>query len=252
MVKRREDVATSETETFLSTDFEEAAMIQALQQLELRTPDAEFAQTSNRSTEATSGETLAIALQASLAEEAYIEAWTEEDTAFFAATSTGRAWNFVARVIALHNQLAEEATKNALCGFLEPVARDDIVALAERLLEAQAEFWNAGKPYQVDIGYQCMSEENMSRIKTDGLLSRVEREQRHIQATYHGSSYGEGVYITGNNPTDFLGSYGSVGLLVLRLRGKTGVFHSRHHTDSAGIDTFLDCPGPTAKIVVLR
>ena len=188
----------------LNPEVESMAMVQALQDLDSRTPggDEGFAAAldSRFTGEGMSDEVLAIALQASLAEEAYIETRTEEDTAAFVASTTGRAWNFVAKVLELHERLAQQVVNTALEGFLEPVAKDDIVFLTERLLATQVAFWNAGKPYKTDIGYHYTSEANMSRIKTDGLLSKAEREQLNIQAAYHGSSFGDGVY-TGNNPS---------------------------------------------------
>uniref|UniRef100_A0A7S3P924 Uncharacterized protein n=1 Tax=Amphora coffeiformis TaxID=265554 RepID=A0A7S3P924_9STRA len=150
------------------------AMIQALQGLELRTANGEgfaaaVALDSGFTSEGMSDEMLAIALQASLAEEAYIETRVEEDTAALVATSMGRAWNFVAKVIdcEYYHHLAERVANTRLDGFLEPIAKDDtpIVFFTERILETQTAFWNAGKPYQVDLGYQYTSEANMSRIK---------------------------------------------------------------------------------------
>ena len=121
-----------------------------------------------------------------------------------------------------------------------------MVALTERLLEMQAKFCELGRPHEVSIGYHYTKSANMSRIRTNGLLSRSEREARFIHTITHGSLYGEGIY-TGNNPFDFLGTYGSVGLLVLRLQGKAEVFGANIDANS-----FLNRPKPNDSIVVLR
>lgn len=67
---------------------------------------------------------------------------------------------------------------------------------------------------------------------------------------FTGSSFGEGVY-TGNSPHDFLGRYGALGLLVLRLVGKTARYPAR--TNLVDVDTFLnDADVKSSKVVVLR
>ena len=60
----------------------------------------------------------------------------------------------------------------------------------------------------------------MEAIRTNGLLTKGERDNRKIQsASIHGSVFGDGLY-TANNPTAF-SNYGEVGLLVGRLQGHT-------------------------------
>ena len=126
------------------------------------------------------------------------------------ASHTGRAWKFVEKVFRLHR------TKNYLTG-VDPVAVDDMVFLAENMLRAQNEFRMKGLPWKVDIGYHYTKEENMARIKTDGLLSRAERHENQIKSSFNGEAYGPGIY-TGNDCESFC-SYGKVGLIVARLKG---------------------------------
>ena len=60
----------------------------------------------------------------------------------------------------------------------------------------------------------------MEHIKTGGLMTRKERDSQQITvARNNGSFFGDGVY-TGNNPIAFT-RYGTVGLLVARLKGRS-------------------------------
>jgi hypothetical protein len=252
----------TETDNHIDLSIEEAAMVNALSELGITASGEDRTLQSGdelhqvkgatcfgRSDEVSKDEMLAIALQASLAEEAYVERKVAESTTAMATFKKGRAWKFVQEVVELHKCLSEEATQVSLDSFLAPVATDDIVSLTEDLIETQTEFRQANKPFEADIGYHYTKQENMRRIKADGLMSRSDRRSLGIRAAYNGSSYGDGVY-TGNNPTDHFGRYGAVGLLVVRLKGNTGVFRSQ--ASDLGIDTFLNAPGPSARIVVLR
>ncbi|KAL7572670.1 hypothetical protein ACA910_010414 [Epithemia clementina (nom. ined.)] len=115
-----------------------------------------------------------------------------------------------------------------VCGIWA-VAVDDMVPMAEQLIALQEQFLAKQKlarggdtvpiPHQVDIGYHWTHEENMSRIQTDGLLSKAERDTRNIQsARYHGSAMGDGIY-TASDPYTFCGYYGPTCILVARLKG---------------------------------
>jgi hypothetical protein len=128
-----------------------------------------------------------------------------------ATSHTGKAWKFVERVYQLHR------TKSHLYGA-EPVAVDDMVFLVENMLRAQQEFRDKGLPCAVDIGYHYTQDVNMPKIKTDGLLSRTERDANQIESGFNGEVYGPGIY-TGNDPESF-SVYGRVGLIVARLKGK--------------------------------
>ena len=82
-------------------------------------------------------------------------------------------------------------------------------SVLERELTAALEF---------DVRYK--QQDNMKNIRTTGLLTHNERNASGVQSNYNGSVYGDGVY-TGNNPFAF-SSYGNVGLLLARLKGKVG------------------------------
>lgn len=198
-------------------------------------------------------EVLAVALQASFVQEICTESRNEQETALFASSPTGRAWNFVASVIRLHQRLLEKASKVSSVGngWMAPaMTRDDLVIFIERLLHTQVEFRDSGKPYRTDVGYHYTNEKNMSRIKIEGLLSKPERDSRGIVVTHNGSRYGHGIY-TANDATSFRGgAFGDVGLLVLRLHGKSGVFPETKNDPS--VDTFLEARKMRAKILVLR
>ena len=123
---------------------------------------------------------------------------------------TGKAWKFVEQVYRLHR------TKKYIDG-VEPVGIDDMVFLAENMFQAQEKFRKIGLPCNVDIGYHYTRPENMSRIQTDGLLSKAERNANGIQSNFNGEAYGPGIY-TGNDPDSFC-VYGKVGLIVAPLKG---------------------------------
>jgi hypothetical protein len=103
---------------------------------------------------------------------------------------------------------------------ISPVAVDDMVFLAEKLFVAQERFQREGKTYKVDIGFHYTRNVNMERIRTDGLLNRVEREEGQIKdVVFNGAAFGEGIY-TGTDPFSYR-NYGDVGLMVARLAGNT-------------------------------
>jgi len=86
------------------------------------------------------------------------------------------------------------------------------------MLEVQIEFRQLGLPCTVDIGYHYTRKNNIARIRTDGLLSKSEREAKNVESAFNGEIYGPGIY-TGNNPETFR-DYGTIGLIVARLKGK--------------------------------
>ena len=93
---------------------------------------------------------------------------------------------------------------------------DKIVLLVERMLNAQEEFRNGGKPWQIDVGFHYTDPGSLQSIETLGLLNRKERKSHGIAVPHNGSKYGEGVYTS--DPQAFH-DYGSVGLIVARLKG---------------------------------
>ncbi len=133
------------------------------------------------------------------------------------ATNVGKAVLLVERVI----QWVESIKgANFLFRFgLKPVAKDDMVRFAERMLAKQQEFKAKGIPFKIDIGYHYTSEESMNHIQTNGLMTREDRIKNKIEVQSKGAIFGDGVY-TANNPTSFM-KFGRVGLIVARLQGKT-------------------------------
>ena len=125
---------------------------------------------------------------------------------------TGKAWNFVERIYQIHKSHSKSRSYGA-----EPVSADDMVFLAEHLFQTQQQFREQGLPSAVDLAFHYTSKENMSRIRTDGLLSKAERESMNIRSAFNGEVYGQGIY-TGSDPLSF-SSYGSVGLIIARLKG---------------------------------
>jgi hypothetical protein len=140
-------------------------------------------------------------------------------------THCGRAYVFVERVLTgleeilgkLRSQKDSDSIETAQ---IRAIATDDMVHFAQRLLEKQEEFRKAGKPVVVDLGYHYTGKTNMENIRAGGLMTRKEQKEKHIKVDReNGSFFGNGVY-TGNNPIAF-SQYGSVGLLVARLRGES-------------------------------
>ena len=152
--------------------------------------------------------------------------------------TTGRAFLLVKRIVELANNLKSHQHFSHLvhtCS-IENVAVDDLVFLSERLLTQQEEFavgqntimmgTNGAAataslpiPTHIDVCYHYTNSENMHHIRTNGLMSKQERINQNITSSSNGASFGDGIY-TANNPTSF-SSYGTVGLIVSRLLGKT-------------------------------
>ena len=164
--------------------------------------------------------TLALELQKQEQEQFQLAKLAEEQEML--GNTAGIAWKFVEAVLGVLE------SNKATCGqdaAISPVAVDDMVYMTEKLLMAQDEFRtsivnnnNQHMRTDVDIGYHYTRTENLERIRTDGLLSRKEREANNIQSNYNGSSFGDGVYVA-SNPWAYHNAYGDVGLMVARLRG---------------------------------
>lgn len=93
-----------------------------------------------------------------------------------------------------------------------------MIFLAENMIRTQQIFQEKGLPWMVDIGYHYTKKKNMSRIKTDGLLSTAERDELQIKSDFNDEVYGSGIY-TGNDPESCC-IYGKEGIIVARLKGK--------------------------------
>jgi hypothetical protein len=121
---------------------------------------------------------------------------------------------------------------------ISPVAVDDMVFLAEKLFVAQERFKCEGKSYKVDIGFHYTRNVNMERIRTDGLLNRVERAEGQIKdVVFNGAAFGEGIY-TGTDPFSYR-KYGDVGLMVARLAGNTMEYHRSGKDYEMGNDAVI-------------
>jgi Ring finger domain/Deltex C-terminal domain len=141
----------------------------------------------------------------------------EDEEVFMQSTTTGKAWKFVEQVLAMVERLNKEDPASA--GIVQPVAVDDMVFTAERLLAAQEEFREAGKPTVVDLGYHYTRKENLGSIQTNGLMTMEERSANGINPIQNnGASYGHGIYCA-DSPTAFVGEYGDTGLIIARLLG---------------------------------
>lgn len=163
------------------------------------------------------------------------------------ATISGRATMFVQAVLELANQFEATLPANVQAN-LRAVNRDDMVYFAERLLKTQEKLKTQNRDTSVDVGYHyTKSEECMTRIRVDGLMTRTERDAAGIPRVFNGAAFGEGIY-TGNNPTSY-SSYGPIGVVVARLKGTTT---TNTGTSSDQADTVIGKIGAVDEIVVLR
>jgi hypothetical protein len=148
--------------------------------------------------------------------EEYVQHKVDEE-AFMQATTTGKAWKFVEKVLAMVERLSREDPATA--SIVQSVAVDDMVFTAERVLATQEEFREAGKPTVVDLGYHYTRQENLGSIRTNGLMNMEERGVSGINPIQNnGASYGHGIYCAAS-PTAFVGVYGDTGLIIARLLG---------------------------------
>lgn len=128
------------------------------------------------------------------------------------STIPDKAWSLVEAALTMQTE------------SIQMIATDDIFFLAERLLEAQMEYKCRGINCYVDIAYHHTRSENLSTIKTDGLLSRNEREGKLIFSHFNGNTYGDGIYCS-SDPFRHAGTrYGDTTLLVARMKGRESKF----------------------------
>jgi len=147
----------------------------------------------------------------SLAEEvkANVKKVREEEELEFKSSMYGKAWDLVAECITLSSQMEH----------IDTISQDDMVYLAERLLMAQEDFQNRKMPSKVDIAYHHTQSSNLETIRTNGLLSRREREERNIYSKFNGSACGEGIYCS-EDPVRFANQrYGDTTILLARMKG---------------------------------
>jgi deltex-like protein len=131
-------------------------------------------------------------------------------------TPEGRAWQFVNQILLESEKLQ---AKNATVP-VKPVANDDLYFTTLKLLEKQEEFFASNVDFTVDVGFHYTASTNLDNIRSNGLLTKPERQQQGVtDAIFHGAVFGEGVY-TADNPFAF-SNYGDIGLICARLRGTT-------------------------------
>jgi hypothetical protein len=136
-------------------------------------------------------------------------------------SSYGRAIIAVQEIIAFVNEA--KTTHPLLTQYnVDAVAQDDMVFLAKQMLDLREEFKKKNLPSSIDVGYHYTNQSSMSHIRTNGLLTKADRESKSVVSHFHGSVFGDGIY-TSNNAAAF-SNYGDVGLLVGRLKGKAGEF----------------------------
>jgi len=126
-------------------------------------------------------------------------------------THSGRAWLFVESALDRHKKLASSPKGRG--EKISNIAIDGMVFQAKKLLDCQAEFKRLNISSKVTLGYHYTREQNMDRIKQEGLVTRADQNRVSF-----GLSFGDGVYVA-NNPFAFHGKYGNVGILVAVLMG---------------------------------
>lgn len=162
-----------------------------------------------------------------------------EDETRLMQSPVGVAWKLVERLILLWH------SRPAWNGTIALLSRDDMVAMAERLVILQREWKllssSAVEPrWSIDVGFHWTRQENLDSIREGGLLTKMERDEAGIRARYHGSVHGDGVY-TASNPFSFFGSYGPSCLMVARMQGTVGPRDKRDQ-----VDTVVDLSGRMA------
>lgn len=155
---------------------------------------------------------------------------------------TGRAWKFVAQVLALHEQYKQSGMLES--NFIVPLATDDMVFLVEKLIQRQDSFRAKNRPTTVSLGFHFTNPTNLSQIRTDGLLTKQERQDRNINSTFNGSAYGDGVYTAEDVTVGSSGRYGDIGIICACLNGKEkrgGRNFDPPGHDGGGDDDVQDC-----------
>jgi hypothetical protein len=158
----------------------------------------------------------------------------EEEKAMM-CTTQGKALKFIQAVIELHESLRNMHPE--LGSTFSTVAVDELVWLTERMIAEQEDMtaMNNVSSTHVDSGYHYTTLENLSYIRTKGLLTRKERSYHAIESMYNRSSYGDGIY-TCNSATKYCSRrrYGPIGLLLLvaRLKGVDATSYNTYSSNS--------------------
>ena len=132
----------------------------------------------------------------------------------------GKAWNLVEQVIQLCSQKQQYKIHN-----IQPVAKDDMIFTAVRLIEKQAEFASRTTSRgtrrlstSVDLGFHYTNSTNLASIQQNGLMSKSERDRSGVRSDrFNGAASGDGVYMASDPVSS--ATYGDTGLIVARLPG---------------------------------
>lgn len=135
-----------------------------------------------------------LAAKLQLKEEKELEEGKKHELEQMKQSSTGLAYLLVEQLI--------EITKEYTTKGIEPIARDDLVFTAERILECQKSFKKKHKPTYVTIGYHYTRNKNLKHIKQDGLLTIDDRKKQKHANIQNRAVFGNGIY-TSNNPLGF-------------------------------------------------
>jgi len=127
----------------------------------------------------------------------------QEELKVSGGLSLAKSWNFAVTMLQIHSDAVHRVSRQAVTrmtmstdGFeFGLVAKDDMMFLMERMLELQLQFLAEGKPTQIDIGFHDTTPENLASIRTEGLLTKAERDSNNVQSHYNGSVFGDG-YVT--------------------------------------------------------
>jgi len=139
---------------------------------------------------------------------------------YMSNSKEGKAWLAVQEIITLIKNAKEQfmTNKNGLKEYcVEPVMVDDMVFMATDMLDKQEEYVMAGVNGYIDTGYHYTKSQNLTKIRSHGLMTAAERSEKNVTSTLGGSYFGDGIY-TANNGTNFKG-FGDIGIIVCRLQG---------------------------------
>ena len=179
---------------------------------------------------------------------------SQEEQKGMLQTRTGRATLLVAKLIEVFNQTLRQpnntttTTNNriyqetATLGNVSLVAYDDMVFLAEKMLECQSEYGSFQKPQHISMAYHFTNQQHLQSIRQDGLMSHPEREEKKIKSKSR-AHFGDGIYVA-NNPF-FFSHFGDTGLLVAILKGEELQVESRTDIpspavmDNDGVNTII-------------
>ena len=78
---------------------------------------------------------------------------------------------------------------------VDSVSLDDMMFLTRQMLDLRDEFKTKNLPWYIDIGYHYTNQNNMAYIRTNGLLTKADRDSQKVKSSkFHGSVFGDGIY----------------------------------------------------------